>query len=109
MPREVRRRNLSQLETLQRFASCVHSGLVLGSTLTNRMSVLASGPKRLRILELTVEGLEKAIVNIQDAQSALEERRDKHYRRYAEYGSENESEARKRPLKPRTATNSYRS
>jgi hypothetical protein len=48
--------------------------------------------KRLRKLELTAEGLEKAIVNIEDAQCALRERRDEHWRRYGEYGSESESD-----------------
>ncbi|PVH95146.1 hypothetical protein DM02DRAFT_732031 [Periconia macrospinosa] len=92
MPRTVstvRRRNRSELAAIQRAATCLH----WGSTLTNRMSILTSGPKRFRILELTAEGLEKAIVNIKDAQSALTERRDKHWRRYGEYESEDEGEA----------------
>jgi hypothetical protein len=47
--------------------------------------------KRLRKLELTVEGLEQALINIEDAKFALEERRDEHYRHYDGYGYGDES------------------
>lgn len=45
---------------------------------------------RLRKLELVAEGIENAIVNIEDAQIALNERRDKHWRRHSGYGSDDD-------------------
>lgn len=82
MPREVRRQASvhAGLDREVPRQPSVQSELDRGPTLMNR--------KRLRILELTAEGLEKAIVNIEDARSALAERRDKHYRRYRGFGIE---------------------
>lgn len=101
MPRELRDRsvvpnwsdtppaassgNVSQLETPQRTeaATSVDPSSDLGSTVKNR--------KRLRELELIAEGLERAVVNIEDARYGLEKRRE-HQRRYENYGDEGDSE-----------------
>lgn len=73
---------LRQLSELRQRSELEKRGLVPSNTVTNG--------KRLRTLEITVQGLERAIVNISDARGGLGEAQDEHNRRYSPYGNERE-------------------